>query len=385
MLQPAELSDLIGQIYDCALDPDLWPETIGRMAAAVGGRAGMIVLHDFDNNRGGRFFEHGIPEDMTRRYCEHYAPINPLGPVARLGAIGQVDTLATLVDKMVVHFGSDIWERSEFNREWIRAQGLRDLLFMLVLRSGRRGALLAAGRDESVPDFGPTEVETFRLFSPHVCRALHISDVLDLRTIASDRLAETLDALTTAVFLVDAESRVVHRNEAAERLASAGATVRVSQGKLVATDASSRRSLAEAIGRAARGELELPQAPYSIAIGDASVGNRMMATILALRQQRVGGRFRPFAATAAVFVQDPEAGKARPGEAFAALYGLTPAELRFLIALASAGSVVDAAAALGVGEATGRTHMRSIFAKTGTSKQAELVELLMASRAPVRP
>lgn len=377
MLDLSEFSDIVGHIYDCTLAPDRWPEAIGRMAAAVGARAGMIALHDFDNNRGGRFFDHGIPEEQVRRYYAHYAQINPLGPVVQRRAIGQVDTLATL-------FHDDTWERSSFNREWIRAQGLRDLLGMLVLRSGRRGAWLVAARDEAVEDFGPAEVGVFRLLSPHICRVLHISDVLDLRTIASDQLAETLDALTTAVFLVDAEGRVVHRNEAAERLAANGAILRVGSGRLVPPHGPSRRALTEAIGRAVRGELELPQTPYSVPLGDATAEDRMLATVLPLRHRRAGGAFRPFAAAAAVFVQDAAAARAMPGQALAALYGLTPAELRFLGTLAGAGSVVKAAAALGVSEATGRTHMSSIFAKTGTARQAELIELVMASRAPIR-
>lgn len=380
MHQLSDFSDLVGHIYDCTLAPDRWPEVLGRMAAAVGARAGMIALHDFDNNRGGRFFEHGVPEEQVRRYYADYAQINPLGPVVQRRAIGQVDTLATL-------FHDDTWERSRFNREWIQAQGLRDLLGMLVLRSGRRGAWLVAARDEAIDDFGPAEVEVFRLLSPHICRALHISDVLDLRTIASDQLAETLDALTTAVFLVDAERRVVHRNETAERLAAHGAILRVHSGRLASPHGPSRRALADAVDRALRGDLDLPQAPHSVPLGDATAGDRMLATVLPLRQRqdrRSGGAFRPFEAAAAVFVQDAAAARAAPGEALAALYGLTPAELRFLGTLAGAGSVVKAALALGVSEATGRTHMSAIFAKTGTARQAELIELVMASRAPVR-
>jgi len=78
MVQLSEFSDLVGHIYDCTLAPDRWPEVLGRMAAAVGARAGMIALHDFDNNRGGRFFEHGIPEEQVRSYYVWDSALNPL-------------------------------------------------------------------------------------------------------------------------------------------------------------------------------------------------------------------------------------------------------------------------------------------------------------------
>ena len=38
---------------------------------------------------------------------------------------------------------------------------------------------------------------------------------------------------------------------------------------------------------------------------------------------------------------------------------------------------------LGIGETTARTHLKRIFAKTGTTKQVELIHLLRASSPPV--
>ena len=40
-------SALVGSIYDCALDPDLWPATLQRMCAAFGGHSAGIILLDF--------------------------------------------------------------------------------------------------------------------------------------------------------------------------------------------------------------------------------------------------------------------------------------------------------------------------------------------------
>jgi len=41
-----QFSDLIGAIYDCAIDPALWPQTIGAIAEAVGCFAGLIGVTD---------------------------------------------------------------------------------------------------------------------------------------------------------------------------------------------------------------------------------------------------------------------------------------------------------------------------------------------------
>ena len=43
----AQQSSLIGSIYDCALDPDLWPSTLRRLCEVFGGHSAGIVLLDF--------------------------------------------------------------------------------------------------------------------------------------------------------------------------------------------------------------------------------------------------------------------------------------------------------------------------------------------------
>jgi DNA-binding CsgD family transcriptional regulator len=73
-----------------------------------------------------------------------------------------------------------------------------------------------------------------------------------------------------------------------------------------------------------------------------------------------------------------------PGEAFAKLYGLTGGELRVTLAMAPGLSAKEAAEVLGLSDATVRTHQQHVFQKTGTSKQSELIRLLMAATPPVR-
>ena len=85
----------------------------------------------------------------------------------------------------------------------------------------------------------------------------------------------------------------------------------------------------------------------------------------------------------AIFVQDPIVMPLFPGEAFTDLYGLTPSELRVLLAMAPGLSVKEAAEMLGLGETTAKTHLQHIHSKTGTSKQTELVRLFMSSTPPV--
>jgi DNA-binding CsgD family transcriptional regulator len=77
-----------------------------------------------------------------------------------------------------------------------------------------------------------------------------------------------------------------------------------------------------------------------------------------------------------VIVIDPELSMAPPIEALKALYGLTEAEARLTSGLLHGARLEDYAARAGISMNTARTHLKSVFAKTDTDRQAELMRLL---------
>jgi DNA-binding CsgD family transcriptional regulator len=81
-------------------------------------------------------------------------------------------------------------------------------------------------------------------------------------------------------------------------------------------------------------------------------------------------------AVAAIFVRSAELDTPAAPEVIAKLYGLTPSELRVLLAVFESGGVPNVAEALGISEATAKTHLRRLFEKTGTGRQADLVKLV---------
>ncbi|WP_168201391.1 helix-turn-helix transcriptional regulator [Qingshengfaniella alkalisoli] len=66
------------------------------------------------------------------------------------------------------------------------------------------------------------------------------------------------------------------------------------------------------------------------------------------------------------------------------LFGLTPAEARVAGALANGARTVDVAKDLGVSQTTIAFHMRNLFQKTGTNRQADLVALILAGAMMIR-
>jgi DNA-binding CsgD family transcriptional regulator len=90
-----------------------------------------------------------------------------------------------------------------------------------------------------------------------------------------------------------------------------------------------------------------------------------------------------YAAAATVFVQRAAPDLRSPPEAVCHAFQLTPTELRVLFAIIEVGGAPEVAEVLGISEATVKWHLRHLFEKTGTHRQAELVKLVAGFSNPL--
>jgi DNA-binding NarL/FixJ family response regulator len=91
-----------------------------------------------------------------------------------------------------------------------------------------------------------------------------------------------------------------------------------------------------------------------------------------------------YSAVAAVFVHRASLEIPSSMETMSKLYKLTPSELRVLAAVSEVGGIPAVAEVVGISQATVKTHLQGLFAKTGTSRQADLVKLVATHASPLR-
>ncbi|MBB3178700.1 LuxR C-terminal-related transcriptional regulator [Variovorax sp. Sphag1AA] len=368
-----QLSDVIGSIYDCALDPGLWPATCRSIANLCASTGGGICVHDLKQVQNDQLFVFGYQPEFLEKLGSQFAE-SPMAAADVVSNVGDVNSLAVEPRQLL---------ESRFYREVLEPFGLTDMIWFPALRTGGRMASLHASRNDARPYYQQHDVRLFKLLSPHVCRALAISDALDIRALRSEMLEKTLDGLAAGVYLTASDGHVVYMNAAAERQVRAGHSIRLANNRLSAIDPSARAALARNIDAATRTDAGSPWSEHSVALPDGT-GSGYVATLLPIENGQRNGILAPFAASVAVFMQDPIQVPLMPGEAFARLHGLTGAELRVLLALSQGLGGMESAEMLGISEPTVRTHLQRIFSKTGTSKQSDLLSLLHRSTPPVR-
>jgi DNA-binding CsgD family transcriptional regulator/PAS domain-containing protein len=368
------LSDTIGAIYDCALDPQKWPDTCRKIADLCESTAGGICVHDMRHTQNDELFVFGYQPEFLEKLGQNYAQ-SPMAASDVVADIGDVGALSM-----------DRYEllESRFFRDVLEPFGLLDIIWFPALRTGGRMASLHASRCETAPHYRQREIGLFKLLAPHVCRVLAISDALDIRAVRSEMLERTLDGLVAGVFLTARDGRIVYMNTAAERQIKTGNSIRIVNDRIFPSDSATRAALSKAIDEAGREDTDKGTSEYSLAIPDVEGGPGYVASLLPVERGQRRDILAPFAASVAVFTKDPIQTPLMPGEAFARLYKLTGGELRVLLALAQGLGAKEAAEMLGISEPTVRTHLQRIFSKTETARQADLVRLLQNSTPPIR-
>lgn len=147
-------------------------------------------------------------------------------------------------------------------------------------------------------------------------------------------------------------------------------------GRLTLAHAPADEMLVAAIAALARPDL--PQPARSLPIPPRG------GTPMVLHVAPISGLARDvFSFASAIVVATPVLAGAGPEAGLiAGLFDLTPAEARLAAAIASGHTPREAALRLGVTEATARTTLKRILAKTGTRRQADLVGLLRSAKLP---
>jgi DNA-binding CsgD family transcriptional regulator len=374
MLDP-ELAPLVGDIYDAAIEPSRWSRVLEKTARFAGGMNASLFSKDPGSGGGMVYFDAGSMEDYRKLYFGTYAPLDPLTTGHVLAEIDRPICTADIMD-----YGE--FQDTRIYRELAQPYGIADCGIAVLDKSSTGAALFGVFRDLRQGRIDAKARSRMRQLAPHVRRALMICRTIEARSAEAASLADTMDGLRAGLFLVDPGGRIVHANASARAMTEDGATLRASAGRLTAADAKTSRALDETLYAASQGDAAVGRKGIALPLPGRD-GNRYAAHVLPLT---AGERRRAAAyhgAIAAVFVHETAVEGTSPAELIAKHYGLTPSELRVLLAVVQAGSVQDTADALGISRATVKTHLHRVFGKTGASRQVDLVRLVAAFANPL--
>ena len=372
-LSSKRVSELIGLVYDCVIEPGRWQGTVHRLREELGFATCALSLHALPSGDPLLFISSGIEPDWLAKLLTLGESIVQIwGGAARIHELPLAEPiqLSHAVDPRS-------FAGNPFYDEWARPLGLTDDVGIHLMSDATAISSMGLGWHGARGELCEKHLAPLRLLAPHLRRAVTISRLMDLQLLAASTFARALDALPQAVLLVDGALGLVHANAAAEALLAAGDGVSARAGWLALAQPRSQAALADALARlggvaCGAGE-SLGQRGIGIPVQRKS-GMPMVAHVLPLRtgELRSGVSQR---AVAAVFIADAAQPPQMPQTALALLYDLTPAEARVFELVAGGATPAAIAARLGLAPSTVKTHLLRVFDKTGCRRQAELVRL----------
>lgn len=360
-----EPADLLGPIYDTALCPGSWPDVLARLARLFDCHFADVFARTEDRSA---FHGQAIgldPDDYQREFLGTWTRRNIWGARRPVRYAGEVVTTPEIIA----------------NSELVRSEMFNDYLNPRDLHQGLRLATwsgegwinyISLMRSWSAGTFTAAELSAARFLTPHLERAASVARQLAASSGPAGPGAPLLDSLDQPAILVDAAGRVVRLNRLAEGLAMQGDTLLVRQGAVTGATPADTGALLAAIAAAA-----LPgPAAATVTLAHPRTGRRQAVSVLPV-SARVAWPV-PDAGAVLLLLPRAEAGPSPP-EALRARYGLTAAEAAVALHLREGASPAAISDATGRSIHTVRSHLAHLMHKTGTSRQGDLVRLLLAS------
>ena len=364
------LFDIAGLIYDAAADVGRWEPALQAMVRFFGARAGQINYVD-DEIRDLAFSAHyGLEERLLPKYVELMSE-DPRIPVS-FNYPGKPLLFSRLLDRHQ-------WEGSRFYRELFVPAGLNDSMAFWFRPEDGGFATCGLIRQAGAQPFGQDDETAFGELIPHVRRAIALHRRLITFGTEERAALAALDALPIGVAIVDGSGHALFANRALQEIAGRKDGFLLVGGRIAATDPTRTRAL-RGMAEAAAAGTRSPSPGWT-----ATLPRTTSAPLYVLTAPMPRPAKGPFARPlAVVFVSDPDRPVETSREVLQRLFGLTPAEAGVLEALVRGATVQEAAESLGVAVETARSQLKAIFAKSGTSRQAELVARVLASPAWLR-
>jgi DNA-binding CsgD family transcriptional regulator len=244
----------------------------------------------------------------------------------------------------------------------------------LQLRLFRRGC---------EPPFSDEEQALCAMLVPHLVRAVRLSSRLRLTESELSFYAKALDRMLVGAVILDEKGHLLRATATAEAILGGRDGIRILGGRPHAEAPGEDRELQQIIRQALAAGTGEEAPARAISLTRPSGARNLGVVVQPIRQSDILAG--PGRAAVALFIRDPERSAEIESEVLGRLFDFTPAEAAIARCFADGMSLERAASELDISRNTVRAHLRSIFSKSGISRQTELVRLLLNSAAVLGP
>jgi len=366
---------VIGRIYEAASEPGLWSNVLDAASELFEVDAMLLVygnlsaggLHVIEATGfnpfalGAYVSSHINDDEMIRESMD--------GPAGIIVSSGR-------------SFRGKPFYRTSVYRCLLKPSDLSYIAGAAALNTPEVHASLWMARSDRSPDFSIHDMHAFAGLLPHVTRAMTVHHRIHQAEFRTEMAVGAFDRVAAGMVLLDVKGTAVMVNREAGRIAATeDGFVLLADGLAADTtnDTKKLRDLIRRIGSKSPANERAGVGAIRLSRPSGLPDYHVVALPLPRRCQPSGGS----GAVAVLFITDPEKAQSPVDHLFGELYDLTEAEVRLVAQLLEGGGLTAAAETLGLSRNTVHSQLASIFQKTDTKSQSELLTLLLTCVAPV--
>lgn len=364
-----QLDRLVGAIYEGPMETPPWQSALQMMRDSLRAAHVTLMLRPPSSDNTGVMINTGsVTKQGVESYETHFFAMDPFVRLTE----GEVVTAEELIGKQ--------WLQSTVYQEYLRPLGVRHLLGADIYTKEGIECRLRITRPHDSQPFSAEDKALCRFLLPHLKRSIQLHARLDFLECERQLFAGTVNRMLLGIISFSQNGSILETNQEARRILAEKDGIWLSGNNLAVEVTQEGRELQRMIRQALSGTAS-GQGPAMVeAMSVTRPSGRAKLGVL-VRTIPLGtwseSRQRP---AVAVFLRDPESSAAQPShELVRRLFGLTRMEASLALLLAEGLTLDEAAEKMDVRRNTARTHLRSIFCKTGVTRQTMLVRLLLNS------
>lgn len=370
------LDRLLGAIYEGPMETPPWQTALQQMRDVLSASHVTLMLRPPSQDSGGVMINTGSTQQQhVDSYENHFFALDPFVRLAE----GEVATAEELLGKQ--------WLQSQIYLEFMKAIDVRHLLGADIYTKEGIECRLRVTRSHDAPPFSADDKALVSFILPHLKRSIQLHARLDLLECERQLFAGTVNRMLLGMVSYAHNGTIIEMNQEARRILAEKDGMWLAGNNICLEVSHESRELQRMIRQALSGTSG--QTAAGAAAGTPAVVEGLSVTRPSGRA-KLGVLVRPIPMgrwsesrqrpAVAVFLRDPESNVAQPSnELLRRLFGLTRMEAQLAMLLAEGLTLDEAAEKMDVRRNTARTHLRSIFCKTGVTRQTMLVRLLLNS------
>ena len=365
------LDDLLGALYDGPMESPPWQTALQKMRDVLKAAHVTLMLRPPEPGSSGVMINTGaVKAEAVVSYETHFFSLDPF---VRLQE-GEVVTAEELIGKE--------WLQSPVYKEYLEPLNIRHLLGADIYTQEGIECRLRVTRSQDAKSFTAQDKALCRFLLPHLKRSIQLHAKLDVLECERQLFAGTVNRLLLGIVRLSSDGSITEMNQEAKRILAEKDGLWLSGNSISVDNSGESRELQNMIRQALAGPAPADEGPAMASAmsitrpsGRAKVGVLVRAVPMGAWSESSKQR-----TAAAIFLRDPESNAAQPShELVRRLFGLTRMEAALALLLAEGATLDEAAEKMNVRRNTARTHLRSIFCKTGVTRQTMLVRLLLNS------